>query len=111
MGVEMKSTATVEQTTKIVTGIYLLTENENVAVFLINTVSKYPQNVGFGSSCLFIKGEGENPPAEINFGNLPFDDPNIIIMGDRHCMHVCLYKMKLLEAVSFEGGGKVLFQD
>jgi hypothetical protein len=110
MELEMKSTATVEQTTKIVTGVYLLTENENAAVFLINTTPKYPQNNGFNGSKLFIKGEGDNPQAEISFNDLPFDDPNIIIMADRHCMHVCIYNNKLLHALSFEGGGKVLFR-
>lgn len=105
----MKSTATVQQTTKIVTAVFLLTENENAAVFLINTTSKYPQNTGFGGSKLFIKGEGDNPHAEVTFNDLPFENPNIIIMADRHCMHVCLYATKLLDSLYFEGGGKELF--
>lgn len=106
----MQSTLKVEQTTKIVTAAYLLTENENAAVFLINTTPKYPQNNGFNGSTLFIKGEGDNPAAKIIFADLPFADPNIIIMADRHCMHVCIYSGKLLHSLTFEGGGKVLFE-
>jgi hypothetical protein len=106
----MNSTATVEQTTKIVTAVYLLNETENAVVFLINTTAKYPQNNGYNGSTLFIKGEGDNPAAKIKFCDLPFADPNIIIMADRHCMHVCVYNNKLLHALSFEGGGKVLFE-
>jgi hypothetical protein len=101
---KMKTTATVEQTKPIITAIYLLLETPDAVIALINTEDKYPKVDLYNSVTLHTNG------AKIVFSNLPFERGNMIFMPDRHCLHVCIFSNQLEHALSFEGGGKCLFE-
>jgi len=99
----MQTTATVEQTGKQIKAVYLLAETPECVVLLINTEAKTPEVLGFNGVTLVMKD------AKIRLHNLPFDEPSMIFMPDRHCIHVCVYTSKLEHALSFENKGKTLF--
>jgi hypothetical protein len=105
----MQTTATVEQELEKVSAVYILSETPEAVVILINTQDKYPEVLGFNGCSLHLK-DSPGKHAVVKFDNLPFEQPNMIYLADRHCLQVCIFTNKLLHALSFEGGGKCVFE-
>ena len=95
--------AVVTQEKLVVRSVALLHETDNCVVLTVHTEDKQPVIKLVNSTTLIFDD------ARVRFEALPFEDPMLIYMPDRHCIQVCIFNGLLQHAYTFNTAGETLF--